>query len=69
MALAGAIPGIALAVWLTRLMSSLLFAVPAGDPLTHIAAAVLLIGAGLAAGIIPARRASRIDPMAALRFE
>ncbi|MEK6300052.1 MAG: FtsX-like permease family protein [Acidobacteriota bacterium] len=53
----------------TRLISSVLFEVPALDPLTFISVALLLIGVGLLACYIPARRAMRVDPMVALRYE
>jgi len=61
--------GIVLALWLTRLMSGMLFAVHASDPLALGGAAVLLMAAALLAIFIPARRATRQDPMAALRYE
>ena len=54
---------------LTRLMSSLLYKVSPADPLTIIGSAVLFLAAALLASYIPARRASRTDPMIALRYE
>ena len=54
---------------LTRLMSSMLFGVSASDPLTLLAAAAALSTAALAACYIPARRATQVDPMVALRCE
>jgi ABC-type antimicrobial peptide transport system permease subunit len=61
--------GLGGAVLLTRLMESLLFGVGALDPATYAAVAVVLIATGILAGYLPARRATRIDPMAALRAE
>jgi putative ABC transport system permease protein len=61
--------GIASALGLTQLISSVLFGVAATDPVTYIAVAVLLAVVALAACYIPARRATRVDPMVALRYE
>ena len=61
--------GIVLALSLTRLMSGMLFAVHASDPLALGGAALLLMGAALLAILIPARRATHMNPMAALRYE
>ena len=61
--------GVALALSLTRLMSGMLFAVHASDPLALGGAALLLMGAALLAIFIPARRATRLNPMTALRYE
>jgi predicted permease len=67
-AIGGAV-GVAAALALTRLMQSLLYEVSAADPLTFAAVALLLALAALLACYIPARRAARIDPMVALRYE
>lgn len=69
LALFGLAFGGAAAFALTRLMQSLLYDVSATDPLTFIAVAVLLTLIALLACYIPARRAMRIDPIAALRYE
>jgi putative ABC transport system permease protein len=69
MALIGVAIGVAIALALTRWMSSLLFGVTAHDPLTFALVALLLFAVALAACWIPARRATRVDPMVALRYE
>lgn len=61
--------GIPAALGATRLLSTLLFGVTAADAVTYFAVALLLGGAALAACLAPARRATRVDPITALRYE
>jgi len=65
----GVIIGIAASLGITRLMSSLLFGVSATDPLTFVVVGTLLSFAALLASYVPARRAMRVDPIVALRYE
>lgn len=63
----GIAAGVTASLFLTSALGSLLFGITATDPLTFAGMLVLLTGVAIAAGYFPARRASRIDPMAALR--
>jgi len=67
--LIGIVVGLAGSLALTRTMESLLFGVTATDPLTFAAVILLLVAAALLACYIPARRAAKVDPMVALRYE
>jgi predicted permease len=69
LASAGIVIGLAGAAGVTQLLASMLFEVKATDPLTYAAVVVLLVIAALVASYIPARRAMRVDPMIALRYE
>jgi putative ABC transport system permease protein len=69
LALAGVAIGIALALAATRLMSSLLYGISARDPLTFLATAFILVTIAMIATYIPAWRATRVDPLVALRYE
>jgi putative ABC transport system permease protein len=65
----GLAAGVAVAFPLAQLVRSRLFGVEPGDPAVYVSAAAVLVGAGLLAGYLPARRASRVDPVVALRYE
>ncbi|HYK87438.1 MAG TPA: ABC transporter permease [Acidobacteriota bacterium] len=69
LAVAGIAIGSAGALALTRVLAKFLFEVSPGDPSTFVAVALLLCSAALGAALIPARRATRIDPMLTLRYE
>lgn len=67
--LVGVLAGVAIAAVFTRLLDSMLFGVPPGDPLTFFGASLGLLCVALLATYLPARRAANIDPLEALRFE
>jgi predicted permease len=69
LALAGAIVGVVVALPVARLASGLLYGVSASDPLTYAGITLLLMGVALLACYLPARRATRIDPLVALRVD
>jgi putative ABC transport system permease protein len=65
----GVLIGFLAAFGVTRLMTSLLFGIRPTDPLTLVAVPALLMAVALLACYLPARRATRVDPMVALRYE
>jgi putative ABC transport system permease protein len=69
LAVAGAIIGLGASFALPRLMSDLLFGVQATDPPTLVAITLLLLAVALVSCFIPARRATKVDPLVALRDE
>ena len=66
---AGLVVGVAAAIGLRGIVSTFVFGVTAGDPVTYLVAALSFLGVALAAVTIPARRASRVEPITALRYE
>jgi len=69
MTLLGVSIGFAVALGVTHLMASILFGVSASDPITFLGVATLLVAVAWVACWIPARRATRVDPLVALRYE
>jgi putative ABC transport system permease protein len=69
LALTGAVLGLSLAAVLTRMLSSLLFGIDAGDPWVLMEVATFLIAVVLLASWLASRRASRVDPLIALRYD
>ena len=69
MAITGAGIGIAAALRAVRLIKSLLFGLEPVDPLTFLVASAMLLSVAVLSGLLPARRASALDPMVALRYE
>ena len=67
LAVIGAVGGVGAALWLTRVMETLLFSVSRTDPVTFVAVPLTLIAVAVLACYIPARRAMRVDPVVALR--
>jgi len=69
LALVGVLVGVPAALMLTRLMSAMLSGVTSTDPVTYLAVVVILAAAAFVASYAPARRATRVDPLVALRTE
>jgi putative ABC transport system permease protein len=69
LALIGVAIGVVASFFLTKFMATLLFGVSASDPLPVVAFSVLLMGVSMVASLVPARRAMKVDPMVALRYE
>jgi putative ABC transport system permease protein len=69
LSLAGAMIGAAASLLVTKLLQDLLFQVSPTDPVTFAGVSVVFVVVGLAASLIPARRAAAIEPLAAIRAE
>ena len=67
--LCGIVVGLSASVFLTRFLASQIWGVSTTDPLTFAAIACIALFVGILACLIPARRASRLDPLVALRYE
>ena len=65
----GIVVGVLMSVGLTRFLASLLWGVSTADPLTFVSVIAVLLAVGLTACFLPAQRASKVDPMVALRYE
>jgi putative ABC transport system permease protein len=69
MAAVGTAVGLAGAWFLRKTVAELVFGISSADPATFVAAALVLIGFAVFASLLPARRATKVDPMVALRYE
>jgi putative ABC transport system permease protein len=66
---AGVVLGLGCALALSRLLASMLYEIKPADPVSYVAATLILGGAAALSAYLPARRATRVDPMTALRYE
>jgi len=69
LALWGILAGVVVAAGLTHFMAALLYGMSPADPISYLAAALLLAAVAALASYLPARRATRVDPLRALRWE
>ncbi len=69
MSLSGVAIGVVAALWLMPLLASQLFGVTPTDPATFVTVSLVLVAVALLTSYIPARRATKVDPMVALRYE
>jgi ABC-type antimicrobial peptide transport system permease subunit len=67
--LAGVAIGVPATLSTTHLIATMFYGVQASDPLTIVGASLLMIAVAVLAGFLPSRRASKVDPMVALRYE
>jgi ABC-type antimicrobial peptide transport system permease subunit len=69
MVVAGSVLGIGVALGLTRFLTALLFGVGATDPVTYVSLTSVLVAVALVASVLPAKQATRVDPLTTLRSE
>ena len=69
LSVSGLVLGLIAAIWLSRFLSSLVYGVSAFDPVTFVGVSALLMAVAAAACYVPARRAARVNPLSALKYE
>jgi len=69
LAVIGMAIGLVAAIALSRIMTSLLYDISATDPITYVIVSLMLVGVAVVASLVPALRATRVDPVTALRYE
>lgn len=69
LAFTGLLAGLIVSIPVTRLIANRLFGISSSDPVTMVSAVAVMVAVALLAGYLPARRASRVDPLSALRYE